>query len=189
MMKLTCLGKRFMKRPRRRRCRGAELVEFTLTFFPFLMFITVLLSISWGIFAKSALQFAVKAAVRSGITINKEGAGSSDLTTLVKNLVKTNSFGFLKDTSLVTVHYYQPPLPGSSASMTDVSTVTTGTNPGNSAGNVMVVAISGYSLPTLIPRIFRWNAIDKSPSTINVSSADLIEQIPSNDLAPLGTAP
>jgi len=160
-----------------------------MTFFPFLMFITVLLSISWAIFAKSALQYAVRAAVRDGITINKEAAGSSDLTTLVKGMVKSNSFGFLKDTTLVKVHYYQPPLPGSSASMTDVSTVTTGANPGNSAGNLMVVSVNGYSLPTLIPRIFRWNAVDKSATTINVSSADLIEQIASNDLAPLGTAP
>lgn len=160
-----------------------------MTFFPFLALITVLLSISWAIFAKSALQYAVKVAVRTGITIDKTAAGSSDLTTLVKNMVKSNSFGFLKDTSLVQVHYYQPPLPGSSGSMTDVSTVTTGSNPGNSAGNVMVVSVSGYSLPTLIPRIFRWNAIDKSPTTIDVSSADLIEQIASNDLAPLGTAP
>lgn len=187
MMKLTCLGKRSMRR--RQRCSGAELVEFTMTFVPFLMFVTVLLSISWAIFAKSALQYAVRVAVRTGITITKETANGQTLTALMKNLVQTNSFGFLKDTSLVTVHYYQPPLPGSTGSLTDVSTVTTGSNPGNSPGNVIVVAVSGYSLPTLIPRIFRWNAIDKNASTINVSSADLIEQIAYTDLAQLGTAP
>jgi hypothetical protein len=104
-------------------------------------------------------------------------------------LVQTNSFGFLQNTSLVQVHYYQPPLPGSTGSLTDVSTVTTGSNPGNSPGNVMVVSVNNYSLPTLIPRIFRWNAVDGSSTTINVSSADLIEQIAYTDLAPLGTAP
>lgn len=187
MMMLTCPGKRFMGR--RQRCSGAELVEFTMTFVPFLALVTVTLSISWGIFAKSALQYAVRVAVRTGITLTKETVGSYTLTAYVKNLTKTSSVGFLKDTSLITVHYYQPPLPGATGSLTDVSTVTSGSNPGNQAGNVMVVAVSGFSLPTIIPRIFKWNAVDKSSTTINVSSADLIEQIAFTDLAPLGTAP
>jgi len=188
MMMLTCPGKRF--KGRRQRCSGAELVEFTMTFIPFLCLITATISISWGIFAKSALQYAVRVAVRTGITITKSTPGfSGTLTDYVKNLTKTSSIGFLKDTSLVHVHYYQPPLPGSTGSLTDVSTVTSGSNPGNQAGNVMVVSVDSYSLPTIIPRIFKWNAVDKSASTINVSSADLIEQIAFTDLAPLGTAP
>lgn len=189
MMKLTCSGKRSKHPTRRERWRGAELVEFSMTLVPFLMFITVLISVSWGIFAKSALQYAVKAAVRTGITLNKEAAGSQTLTAAVKSLVQQNSFGFLPDTSLIHVHYYQPPLPGSTASMVDVSGVTTGSTPGNSAGNVMVVSIDGFQLTPLIARIFRWGATDKSSTTINVLSADLIEQIASTDLAPLGTAP
>jgi Flp pilus assembly protein TadG len=176
-------------RPRRQRTRGAELVEFSLTLFPLLMFITAFLSISWSIFARSALQYAVKTAVRNGITIDKVAAGNSDLTSIVKNLVQTNSFGFLRDTSLVHVHYYQPPSTGSTGPVLDVSTVTTGSTPGNYPGNIMVVSVDGYALSPLIARIFGWNRIDKSSSTISVSSADLIEQIDPNDLAPLGTAP
>jgi len=174
---------------RRQRCGGQELVEFSLTFLPFLAIVTVFLSVTWGIFAKSALQYAVKTAVRQGITKDKTATGGSDITSVVKGIVKQNSFGFLKDTSLVHVHYYQPPLPGSTAAVTDVSTVTSGATQGNSAGNIMVVSIDNFKLPALMVRIYKWNDSDKSATTINVSSADIIEQIDPQNLAPLGTAP
>lgn len=177
------------RRTRRQRSRGTELVEFTFTFLPFLAIITALISMSWAIFAKSALQYAVKVAVRTGITVDKVAAGTSDLTTIVKNIVLTNSFGFLQNTSLIHVHYYQPPSPGSTGPVVDVSTVTTGSTPGNYPGNIMVVSVDGFTLPTLIVRIFGWNQNDKSATTITVSSADIIESIAANDLAPLGTAP
>jgi Flp pilus assembly protein TadG len=156
---------------------------------PFLCLLTALISVSWGIFAKSVLQYAVKVAVRDGITVDAVAAGSSNLTTIVKNLVQQNSFGFLKNTSLVHVHYYQPPSPGSTGPVTDVSTVTTGSRPGNYPGNIMVVSVDGFSLPPLMVRIFTWSQQDKSSTSITVSSADLIEPIDPNDLAPLGTAP
>jgi hypothetical protein len=151
--------------------------------------VTVILSVAWGIFAKSALQYAAKTAVRQGITKDKTATGGADITSVVKGLAKQNSFGFLKDTSLVHVHYYQPPLPGSTAAVTDVSTVTSGASQGNSGGNLMVVSVDNFQLPALIVRIFTWNKSDKAASSISVSSADLIEQIDPADLAPLGTAP
>ena len=185
--------KGFLWRPRRhsrrRRTGGAELIEFTLTLFPLLMFVTWLVSTGWAFFTTSALQYAVRVGARTGITLNKTTVGSSNLTTYVKNLVVQNSFGFLKDTSLVHVHYYQPPAAGSSGPVTDVSTVTTGAEPGNYPGHIMVVSIDGYSLPPLMVRIFAWNRIDKSPSAISVSSADLIEPMDTTDLPPIGTAP
>lgn len=184
-----CLDGPRGKQTQRRSARGAELVEFSLTLLPFIAIVTVLLSVCWGIFAKSALQYAVRVAVRTGITVDKTAAGTSDLTTIVKNLVLTNSFGFLSNTNLIHVHYYQPPSPGSSGPVTDVSTVTTGAQPGNWPGNIMVVSVDGFVLPSLIARIYSWNSMDKSSTTISVSSADLIEQIATNDLAPLGTAP
>lgn len=185
------------RRTRRERSSGAELIEFSMTLGPFLMLLTVIISISWAIFAKSSLQYAVKVGVREGITIDKVAAGSSDLTTMVKNIVVANSFGFLKNTSLVHVHYYQPPSPSSSGNVTDVSSCVAGdstspctpTQPGNSPGNIMVVSVDGYSLSPLVARIFSWNSIDRSTTSLTVSSADLIEQLDSNDLAPLGTAP
>lgn len=178
------------RRPTRRmRCSGQELVEFSLTLLPLLAIVSVYLSIAWGIFAKSALQYAAKTAVRQGITKDKTATGGLDITSVVKGLVQQNSFGFLKDTTLVHVHYYQPPMPGSTAAVTDVSTITSGASQGNSAGNLMVVSVDNYQLPALIARVFTWNKSDKSASTISVSSADIIEQIDPQDLAPLGTAP
>lgn len=178
-----------VRRSRRRRTRGVELIEFTMTLFPLLAFVTWLVSTSWAFFTTSALQYAVKVGVRTGITLNKTTVGSSDLTTYVKSLVQQNSFGFLKDTSLIHVHYYQPPATGSTGAVTDVSTVTTGSQPGNYPGNIMVVSVDGYTLSPLMARIFGWNRIDKSSTGISVSSADLIEQMDSTDIPPIGTAP
>lgn len=181
---------------RRARTRGVELVEFSLTLLPFLALITALISICWGIFAKSALQYAVKVGVRQGIVIDKVAANGADLTSLVKNIVVKNSFGFLKDASLVHVHYYQPPT-GSGSTVTDVSSCVAGSStppcsptlPGNYPGNIMVVSVDGYSLNPLIVRILSWNKSDKSASSLSVSSADLIEPLDPGDIAALGTAP
>ena len=182
-------------RGRRARTRGVELVEFSLTLLPFIALITALISICWGIFAKSALQYAVKVGVRQGITIDKVAANGTDLTSLVKGIVVKNSFGFLKNTSLVHIHYYLPPT-GSGTTVTEVSSCTvqptTGTcssGQGNTPGNIMMVSVDGYSLQPLIVRIFSWNKMDKSASSISASSADLIEPLDPNDLAALGTAP
>jgi Flp pilus assembly protein TadG len=170
-------------------------VEFSLTLLPFLALVTALISICWGIFTKSALQYAVQRGVRKGITIDKVAANGSDLTTLVKAIVVQNSFGFLKDASLVHVHYYDPPS-GTSTTVTDVSSCTVQTTSGtcsagqgNSPGNIMVVSVDGYPLPALIVRIFAWNKADKAASSISVSSADLIEPLDPTDVAALGTAP
>jgi Flp pilus assembly protein TadG len=191
----SCVLLKPLRLPRRARTKGVELVEFSLTLLPFMALITVLISVCWGIFTKSALQYAVKVACRKGITIDKIAANGTDLTTLVKNLVMQNSFGFLKDTSLVHVHYYLPPT-GTSTTVKDVSscTVVTTTDPctvsvGNYPGNVMIVSVDGYSLQPLIVRIFSWNKSDRSASTISVSSGDLIEALDTTDLAALGTAP
>jgi TadE-like protein len=184
-------------RSRRRRSSGAELVEFTFTFLPLLVIVTALVSVSWGIFAKSALQYAVKVGARQGVTLSLQTPGGvTDVTSMVKNIVKQNSFGLLKDTSLIHVHYYQPPDPESTADITDVSTCPgtsttspcTGT-PGNYPGNMMVVSVDGYSLAPIMLRLFAWNKADYSATPLNVSSGDLIEQFDPSQRAPMGTAP
>jgi hypothetical protein len=189
MRNTTRLLQRVARGIRRERRRGVETVEFSFVFLPFMIFVTVLISMSWAIFVKSALQYAVKAAVRNGITIDENAAGGQTLTAIVKNTVKQRSFGFLRDTSLVHVHYYKPPMPGSAGPIVDVSDVTTGSSPGNSAGNIMVVSVDGYQLPPIIGRLFSWRSTDRSSTTISVFAADLIEQIDFYSLAPLGTAP
>ncbi|HMD72157.1 MAG TPA: TadE/TadG family type IV pilus assembly protein [Bryobacteraceae bacterium] len=52
----------------RRRRRGQELIEFTLTFLPLLGFICLLLDLGWVIYKRSTLQFAVREGCRLAIT-------------------------------------------------------------------------------------------------------------------------
>ena len=59
--------KQQLRRPRRfRRQRGAEVMEFTLTFLPFLAMTFLLLDVAWAVFVKATLEYAVRAGVRSG---------------------------------------------------------------------------------------------------------------------------
>ncbi len=175
-------------RRKRFRCRGAEVLEFTLVLLPLLSITTVLVDTSWAIFAKSSLQRAVRLGVRTGITLTaSQMATGACLTDTVKSIVQQNSLGILNGSSglaTIKVNYYQPPAPGSTAAAVNVSTQANG----NAPGNIMVVSVQNYSLIPLLPRIFTWNtAVDDSPLTINVSSADLIE--PSRNPPCIGTAP
>jgi Flp pilus assembly protein TadG len=175
--------------PRARRSRGAELIEFTLIFLPLLCLTFVLLDTAWAIFVKATLQYAVRAAVRSGITITgtQATAAGSDLTTMVKGIVQSKSLGLLRGSSglaKIKVHYFQPPAPGSTAAAVDVSTQSSGNTP----LYIMQVSVEGYPLAALLPRFYSWKGgVDKNPTVLTVRSADLIE--PSRDVPPIGVAP
>lgn len=149
----------------------------------------VLFDIAWAVFVKSTLQYAVRSAVRSGITITgtQATAAGSDLTSMVKAIVQQKSLGILSGpTGLakIKVHYFQPPPEGSTAAATDVS----GQPNGNVSPNIMQVSIQGYTLPALLPRIFSWRQpVDAAGTPIGVVAADVIE--PSRDLPPIGVAP
>ena len=159
----------------RKRCKGSEIVEFTLTFIPVLAMLCVLIDTGWAIFAESTLQRAVRLGVRTGVTLTAaDMTGGACLTETVKGVVQQNAMGLLNGSSglaLIKVHYLQPPAPNSSSAATDVSTQASG----NSSGNIMEVSVQGYSLAPLLPRIFWKQNPDKAPLTISVSSADLIE--------------
>lgn len=172
---------------RHRGRKGSELVEFTFCFLPLLMMVFLLMDVSWAIFVKSSLQYAVRAGVRYGVTVTGTQAGNSDLTTLVKSVVQNNSLGLLSGSTglaKIKVNYLQPPAPGSTAAATDVSNQSYGNTP----GNIMQVSIQGFSLIPLAPRIFSWKqAADGSSTVIAAVAADVIE--PSNDVPAIGTAP
>ncbi len=165
------------------------MLEFTLSFLPYMAMTFVLLDVSWAVFVKATLEYAVRAAVRSGITITgtEATAAGSNLTAMVKSVVQQKALGILTGTtglSYVKVHYFQAPAAGSTGPATDVSTQTNGNTP----PNVMQVSVEGYPLPALLPRIFSWHqAPDKAATAIGAVAADMIE--PSNDVPPIGTAP
>jgi Flp pilus assembly protein TadG len=168
--------------------KGAEMLEFTLCLLPMLAMCFVLLDAAWGIFVKSTLEFAVREGVRAGITITgtQATAAGSDLTTMVKSTVQSNSLGLLAGSAglaKIKVNYLQPPAPGSTGAAVDVSTQSDGNNP----LNVIQVSIQGFSLGPLVPRIFGWRTVDASATNIGAIAADLIE--PSRDPPPIGAAP
>lgn len=176
--------------PRRRSARkGAEVLEFTLVLLPLLAMVTVIIDTGWAIFAKAALQRAVRIGVRTGVTITGAQAGTAGtcLTQMVKSTVQQNALGLLNGSSglaKIKVNYLAPPAPNTNGAVTDVSTQ----SGGNASGNIMQVSVQGFSLIPLLPRFFSWrSAPDNSPLTISVYSADLIE--PSRDPPCIGTAP
>lgn len=172
------------------RRRGAELIEFTLSFLPFMAMVLVLLDVAWAVFAKSTLTYAVRAGLRRGITITATqatAAGNSDLVTMVKSTVQSNALGLLAGSggmSKIKIHFYQPAAANVNAAPTQVDAASDGNKP----GNVMQVSIEGFSLSALVPRLFTWKQpYDNAATPINATSYDLIE--PSRDVPPKGIAP
>lgn len=155
---------------------------------PLLSILFVLVDISWAIFAKSTIIYAVRTAVRTGITITGTQATTAGetLTQMVKDSVQANSLGFLSGTTgrnYIQVHYFMQDST-SSTGLTDVSTLASG----NAPGNLMQVSVTNFPLPGLVPRIYYWfTAADNSASNLSAVSADKIE--PSGDVPPIGTAP
>jgi Flp pilus assembly protein TadG len=174
--------------PKRNGRRGTELIEFTLVLLPLLSILFVLVDVSWAIFAKSTIMYAVRTAVRTGITITgtQATAAGETLTQMVKDNVQANALGFLNDTTgrgYIQVHYFMQDST-SSTGLTDVSTQLNG----NAPGNLMQVSVNNFPLPGLVPRIYNWfTAADKSATNLNAISADKIE--PSGDTPPIGKAP
>ena len=170
--------------------RGAEMLEFTFALLPLLIMTFVLVDVSWAIFAKSTMAYAVRAGLRVGVTTTGAQASGTDLTTMVKTSVQRNAGGLLGRLPTdprwqkIKVHYYQPPDPGSALPIVDVSNSANGNKP----GYIMTVSIEGYSLNPLVARILGLNhGIDASGTEVGAIAADLIE--PSRDLPAKGVAP
>ena len=179
------------RRPRALRLRGAEPLEFTLVLLPLLAMVTVTADTAWAVFTKATLQRAVRAGVRTGITLTKSQlATGACLTDTVKKTVQDSATGLLKGDAkyaLIKVHYFQPPATSSGSAATDVS----GNADGDQPGNIMQVSVEGYSLVALMPRVYSTRiAPDKNPLVMQgVFSADLIEPASSTDRPCIGTAP
>ena len=178
------------RRSRAERCRGAEVLEFTFVFLPMMAMIILLIDVAWAVFVKATLEYAVRAGVRSGITITGSQASlaGSDLTTHGEetgtDASRSASFAAPPVYAKIKVHYFQPPAEGSTAAAVDVSNQTWGNTP----LYIMQVSVEGYVLPALVPRLFGLNQpMDASGTPIAAVSADLIE--PSRDVPPIGTAP
>jgi Flp pilus assembly protein TadG len=159
------------------------MIEFTLSFLPFMVLVITLVDLSWIIFAQASLQQAVRMAVRQGITLTSAQV-TGNLTDTVKAAVQQHAVGFLNGATgkgYIKVHYFDQTNPSS-----DVS----GQASGNTPGNIMQVSVQGYPLIPLMPRFFNWSgAIDNSPFSMTVSAADMIEPMASFLVPAIGPAP
>ena len=168
---------------RRQRTRGAELIEFTLNFLPFMIMIIVLVDTAWAIFAQATLQQAVRMAVRNGVTLTTAQV-TTNLTDTVKANVQAHSVGLLKGSTglgYIKVHYFDANNPS-----TDVSNRSWG----NTAGNIMRVSVEGYPLNPLMARFWSWkSAVDNSAMAMTVYAADVIEPMSTSVTPAIGPAP
>lgn len=172
--------------PGRQRRRGTELIEFTFALLPLLAIMFAMVDISWSIFVKATLQYAVHMGLRQGITITGTQATASGLTLtqIVKNTVQAQSLGILQGSnglSYIHVNFFAVDATGALVSADGVPG-------GNASPNLMQVSVDNYPLPALVPRIYSWAVPpDSSPGLLSAMSADEIE--PSNDVPTMGATP
>jgi Flp pilus assembly protein TadG len=173
-----------MARPptnRRQRKSGVEMIEFTLTFLPFIAFLLLLIDLGWSIYGRATLQFAVREGCRFAITnqvLNlTNGSGQAyGMVDSVKTVVQERAMGFLgsKTTdpgySLIQVRFYDP----SSSLTTALAYPTSSSSPQiNVGGNLVEVSVENYKYISLGP-ILR----SAAPLYFTARSSDRMEANP-----------
>ncbi len=148
---------------------GSALVEFGIALVPLVALLFLTLDVAWSIFARAALQNAVREGVRFAVT-GQTLPGYTCLGSSVQQVVSQNSFGFVpaaKATQYVSVTYYSP---------TNLSQII-GPN-GPAGGNVVQVSASGVTVQSFGPL---W----RSPTALSLSAmaSDVMES-PPNGVAP-----
>lgn len=157
---------------RTRKQKGAEVLEMGLVLVPMLGFLFLIMDISWAVFAKGTLQYAVREGVRYAVTSNTAtGMGHKDS---IKKVVVSNSMGMLNGKEdLVHVEWY------SQKDLTK-ALVPDGVNPVNAGGNIIEVSVEGYSLMPLLP-LYRGHG----PLIFTARSSDRMESTPPGGAPPL----
>jgi len=126
----VCPSRKNVSNNRLGRQRGSAALEAALVILPTMALCFALLDFPLMLFIQNSVENAVREGVRFGIT-QQTGAGGQDAA--IKNIVKSNSIGFINDSSIsagnasVTLQYYDPTLSAVSG---------TGSN---AQGNILVV--------------------------------------------------
>jgi Flp pilus assembly protein TadG len=152
---------------RARRRSGSTLVEASLALLPMLAFFFGIVDVSFAVFVKNTLLFAVRQGVRYAVTSQTMTGMGQDAS--IKSTVKTYSAGLVdalsptKDgTNQINITYYDPV----------TLTARTGAN-SNVGGNIVVVGVSGLSWAWMFPL---WHS--SAPLQFGVASADIMEASP-----------
>jgi len=147
--------------------RGSTLIEASLATLPLLAFFFGIVDVSFAVFIKNTLLFAVRQGVRYAVTSQTMAGLGQDAS--LKATVENYSAGLVNalspnqnGTNQISITYYDP------VTLAPV----TGPN-SNSGGNIVVVSISGLSWTWMFPL---WHA--STPLQFAVASADIMEASP-----------
>jgi Flp pilus assembly protein TadG len=155
------------ERSRSHGCRGSALVEAGLAMLPLMAFFCGIVDVSFAVFVKNTLLFAVRQGVRYAVTSQTMTGMGQDAS--IKTTVRNYSAGLVDALSpnknganQITITYYDP------VSLAPV----TGAN-SNIGGNIVVVSMSGLSWAWMFPL---WHS--SAPLQFAVASADIMEATP-----------
>jgi Flp pilus assembly protein TadG len=146
---------------RRLRQAGAELVEFSLVMIPLFGVLFLVIDLSWMLFARATLQYAVREGVRYAVTGQTMTGMGQDAS--IRTVVQQSSMGILSGASgasLITITYFDP----------NANLAVTASNAG---GNVVQVSASGVNVFPMAP-LFH----SGSPLSMTVVSSDVVESSP-----------
>lgn len=123
---------------RRRRQRGASVVEFVFVLIPMLAMLFMSFDLAWMFFGWACIQQAVREGVRYGVT----APVTSGLDNAIKQFVTNMSIGFISTANhgTITVQYFSP------TTMAEV----TGQPGATTSGNVLKVTAT-VTISTLVP--------------------------------------
>ncbi|MGE5644403.1 MAG: TadE/TadG family type IV pilus assembly protein [Acidobacteriota bacterium] len=166
---------------RRANSRGATTIEFGLAGILMMAFLFLIIDVSWAIFVRATLQYAVREGCRYAITsqtrsdVKYKGNSLGHLDS-IKYTVQRNALGTLGSTigdagwSKIDVQFYDP-----AKSLASPEPVPT--DPGspkiNKGGNIVEVSVVGFRLAPLLP-LMR----DAQPLTFTARSSDRMEASP-----------
>ena len=175
---------------RKRKQRGAEILEFTLAFIPMLMFMFLILDVAWAIYSRATLQYAVQQGLRYAVTsqttkVNGVALGQIDS---IRTVVQRSAFGKLgKDGSAATdltgwnsiqVHFFLP-------DGTDVTGVAGGNGEQNGIYPLVEVSVESFSQRTFMPTIRLPGLGVLGPIVMSARAWDRMEAPPMSGAPPM----
>ena len=144
-----------------KRERGAELVEFSLVMIPLFGILFLVIDLSWMLFARATLQYAVREGVRYAVTGQTLSGMGQDAS--IRTVVQQNSMGILAGStgaSKIAITYLDP-----NANFAATSS--------NAGGNVVQVSVTGLNVFPMAPLFHSGN-----PLNMTAVSSDVVESSP-----------
>jgi len=155
---------------RRLRQRGNNILESALVLLPTLAIIVGIVDVSFGVFAHTTLQHAVREGTRYAVTYQLKSGMGHDAS--IKSVVQTNAMGFLaSETAMQKVHvrYFDP--------VTFAEVTGTGSN---APGNIVEVSVEGLTRNWIASTLLG----NLSPMNFYIRSSDRMEGLPAGTSLP-----